>query len=599
MSRVRRLRHRAGNAASAHERARRLAAERLDSRLLAVDADWLSDHLRGCLACSQVAAGYDEDRSALRALRGHEPEPPRDLWARTSAAIEREAGRPRKSAARPSRSRSGRRPALGVLSGVAVIAVVIGASLLSNGFLSRPPVIAEVPPSLPPVAAGASNPAPGATPIAVGAGAVDWIGTAANGSLAYNVTDVDEVCPVDRQPDCAPVGGQEAKPVRMEVRPKSVSRSPVRNQAVVVGTDKAGSDAVVVIALPTAEPDASPAPATPKPAVTPAPTPTTESTPVASPPEASGSPDGSPPATTPEPTPDETPVPTAIATVEPTATPTITPEPTVAASLAIASGVRVVGGSAAYSDDGDWFAFTARPSDDSAGPDIYVWRVGDRRARVLTNDHASVFASWAGDRVVGSRPAATAGDTTEQAATSFLVDPATGRQTDLSGTAWRPVVDPTGSWALTWDGTVTVGSDGLTIAPASGVLALRPYSSSGIDTRPTAGSVVTDDPVVAFDARWDETGRWLAIGLADGSDPAVGRLSLLHLDPASGRLERPHGAPREVTALAGFSIGDGRLAWATPPGQGGEGSRVQIVAWTNDGVGAVESGPIENVIVIH
>ena len=91
MSRVRRLRHRAGNAASTHERARRLAAEQLDGPLLAVDADWLADHLRGCPACSQVAAGYDEDRLALRSLRGHEPEPPRDLWARTSAAIEREA----------------------------------------------------------------------------------------------------------------------------------------------------------------------------------------------------------------------------------------------------------------------------------------------------------------------------------------------------------------------------------------------------------------------------------------------------------------------------------------------------------------------------
>jgi hypothetical protein len=52
-------------------------------------------------------------------------------------------------------------------------------------------------------------------------------------------------------------------------------------------------------------------------------------------------------------------------------------------------------------------------------------------------------------------------------------------------------------------------------------------------------------------------------------------------------------------ALPGFSITDGRLAWATPPGQGGEGSRVQIVAWTDDAVGAVESVPIEDVVVVH
>ena len=46
----------------------------------------------------------------------------------------------------------------------------------------------------------------------------------------------------------------------MTIRPKSISQSPVRNQAVVVGTDAAGDDAVVVIALPTTEPTATPAP---------------------------------------------------------------------------------------------------------------------------------------------------------------------------------------------------------------------------------------------------------------------------------------------------------------------------------------------------
>ena len=45
----------------------------------------------------------------------------------------------------------------------------------------------------------------------------------------------------------------------------------------------------------------------------------------------------------------------------------MSPAPTVAATLAIVSGVKVVGESAAYSPDGAWFAFTARPSDDSAG----------------------------------------------------------------------------------------------------------------------------------------------------------------------------------------------------------------------------------------
>ena len=59
------------------------------------------------------------------------------------------------------------------------------------------------------------------------------------------------------------------------------------------------------------------------------------------------------------------------------------------------------------------------------------------------------------------------------------------------------------------------------------------------------------------------------------------------------------GAPQDVTALPGFSIGFGRLAWASPPGQGGEGSRIQIAAWTDGLVGAVESIPVEGAIVVQ
>ena len=115
-------------------------------------------------------------------------------------------------------------------------------------------------------------------------------------------------------------------------------------------------------------------------------------------------------------------------------------------------------------------------------------------------------------------------------------------------------------------------------APATGSLVMRHFSPSGGVDEGGQGSVVTDGAVAEFDARWDESGTWLAIWLADPSDPSLGRLSLHHLDRGTGTLERLPGAPKDVTALPGFSIGDGRLAWATPPVQGGEGSRVQIVA---------------------
>jgi hypothetical protein len=47
----------------------------------------------------------------------------------------------------------------------------------------------------------------------------------------------------------------------------------------------------------------------------------------------------------------------------------------------------------------------------------------------------------------------------------------------------------------------------------------------------------------------------------------------------------------DVPALAGFSIGDRRLAWATPPGQDGDGSRLQVLAWNGDDSGLVVSEP--------
>jgi hypothetical protein len=587
MSRMHRLRRRHASASTAvHVRARELAAGRLGSPLTDIDAVWLDEHLADCASCRSIAAAYEADRLALRGLRDHQPEAPRDLWARTAAALQRESpasgGATRRATGRSSRSG----PWLGVASGVAVIALVIGVSALSGAF-NRGPTTANVPAASTPAVAIASPVVPGPTPIVVGAGSVGWVGTSPDGDLAYNVTPIHQVCPADRQPDCAPVADNDSKTVHMDVRPKSISQSPVRNQAVVVGTNAQGDDAVVVIALPTPEPTATPAP-TVKPSVAPTGTAATSSAPTTSEPPASAS-------TEPTPSPSVEATPPAT----PATTPSSTPEPTIVTALAIVSHVTVVGESAAFSPDGAWFAFTARPSDDSTGPDIYLWRVGDSLARPLTDDHQSVFASWAGGRVVGSRPAAAASAAAVEPR-SFFLDPATGQETAIAAPAWRPIVDPAGDRAVTWIGTVKLGSDGLTSVPAAGSLVLRGFTKDvGPDQGDSAATVVADGPVSEFDVRWDETGTWLAVWVADASDPTIGRLSLLHLDPATGQLDRPHGAPEDVTALPGFSIADKRLAWATPPGQGGDGSRVQIVAWTDKTVGAVESGPVEGVVVVH
>ena len=70
--------------------------------------------------------------------------------------------------------------------------------------------------------------------------------------------------------------------------------------------------------------------------------------------------------------------------------------------MAIAEGVILVGAPPAYSADGLWLAFSARPADGSHGPDIHLWRVGDERAVALTADHGSVFSGWFDNQIVAS-----------------------------------------------------------------------------------------------------------------------------------------------------------------------------------------------------
>ena len=216
----------------------------------------------------------------------------------------------------------------------------------------------------------------------------------------------------------------------------------------------------------------------------------------------------------------------------------------------------------------------------------------------MTDDHASVFGSWVDSKIIGSRPKVVDGSA-DLGASSFIIDPASGEETAIDALVWRPVIDPDGRWAVTWDGTVRIDPDTHIGVPDKGSLVLRGYSHAGGVAVDGASSTIAEGSVSEYDVRWDETGTWLAVWIADGSDSSIGRLSLVHLDPVSGDVERPHGAPQDVTALPGFSIANGRLAWATPPGQGGEGSRVQIVAWTDEAVGSVESGPITDVVVIH
>ena len=676
--RIGRVRRRPDHWSSPHERARVRAAERLDAPLAASETAWLDAHLAECEACRSIADAYAADRLLLRQLREETSEPPRDLWARTAAGIEREgAARPPTRRPAPAR-RATSLPALSALSGLAVVGVVVVATAISSGLLGpagRDDIAAS-----PSIALASLGIPPQSPAIAVGAGNVQWLGTADDGAFAYNVADIDVVCPIDRQPDCPQLVDGNAKRVTLTATPKFVFQSPIDAQAVVMGTDATGADAVIVVALPTPDP-------TPEASIGTDPANSTEPSDVPIP----------SPAPTPTPTPVATPLvevpsdlpivtPSDLASADlasssPSGSMDQSPQPSEGTAIAIITDVTVVGRSASYSPDGMWFAFSARPSDGSAGPDIYVWHVGDLQARAITTDHASVFASWVGGNVIGSRvivespglpdaspplespgseptlevppvvepspsvevpvsvspgPSEAPTPVPELVPQAFLVDPWTSTEIALIDPEWQPVVDPTRFAVVAWQGSVLVGGDGLTAAPATGNLVVHPFRgplvfedplaspsldpsltpspevsvsvSPSIDVTASASpeilrdfpsQIVVAGPIADFDARWDETGSWLAIWIADPIDPGLGRLSLLRFDPLTGLIDRPDGAPQEVTALPGFSIGYGRLAWASPPGQGGEGSRIQIAAWTDDQVGAIESIPVEGAIVVQ
>jgi hypothetical protein len=274
--------------------------------------------------------------------------------------------------------------------------------------------------------------------------------------------------------------------------------------------------------------------------------------------------------------------------------------------------VIVVGGEASYSPDGEWLAFSARPADGSAGPDVYVWHVGDESARAITTDHATIFSDWADGRILASRaegakptgdaadspPPASSGDF--DAPASVILDPATGKQHGgrLAG-VWRPVVDPDGRWVVYWTGSLTFDGGARSWVPDDGHLAIARWDDvvngkgSPGDAQPLGEERVRD-----WEARWDPTGRYLGLWTADPAAAGLGRLSLLSIERSTGRVD-DSGKPllQDAPALAGFAISDGRIAWATPPGQDGEGSRLLVLAWKGPDAGRTRSEPAPEDIV--
>ncbi len=244
---------------------------------------------------------------------------------------------------------------------------------------------------------------------------------------------------------------------------------------------------------------------------------------------------------------------------------------------------------------------------------VYVWHTGDEKARVLTKDHASVFASWVGDRILASRAVDTASDsaspaTDVQVPTSFLIDPSSGKEvgSKLVG-VWRPVVDPSGRWVVYWAGSLVFDKTARAWLPDDGALVVDRWPADGdpfeaVDPQPLLAPK-TDSPIKDWEVRWDPTGRFLGVWAGDPLDTGLGRLSLVAIDRSTGHVDKDRKpALRDVPALPGFAIGDGRIAWASPPGQDGEGSRLMVMAWKGPDAGRTRTEPassLEDIIVVR
>ena len=142
---------------------------------------------------------------------------------------------------------------------------------------------------------------------------------------------------------------------------------------------------------------------------------------------------------------------------------------------------------------------------------------------------------------------------------TLAVDPADGAETPIEGATWRPAVNPSGEHAVAWLGTIAFDAEDRTWRPAEGRLELTAWPPS--DASADDGLELIEGPAADVDIRWDETGEWVGVWVADSLDSDAGRLTLFRVDPERGTLDRLEGAPVEEPALAGFSIGEGRVAW--------------------------------------
>src|SRR5436190_1554052 len=244
---------------TSHARARSDLSDRLDGVLDPGEARWLENHVADCTDCRALATAYEADRTALRGLREQQPLPPRDLWARTAAAIEQES-RFRDHRVATERRRRARSSALAAALVVVVAAGVLTSSQLlgggGRGVATPGPEVAAASNS------SASRPAD-ATSIPISQKA-HWITETEAGRYAYTTMEVREVCPTDGE-KCDAGAPPQDQPVQITTDPDTVFGS-TDGTRLIVGSNS--TVAVVPLASPppaalgTPVPTASNAPST-------------------------------------------------------------------------------------------------------------------------------------------------------------------------------------------------------------------------------------------------------------------------------------------------------------------------------------------------
>jgi len=547
----------------------------MDGLLTVAESGALADHLAGCARCRSVARAYQESREQLAALRPTVP--PRDMGARIFAALDREmTGVQRRIRLPDGLARPGVAFIGSVAAGsAAVIVLVVGARLL---------LAPSVAPMSPSGTAGAlAAVAPDATPFSVPAAELALVEQGIDGLTVYQ-TAVSVVCPPTAV-DCA-----TADPVALSVvgiardlMPRGVTMDPQGHRMALLAEDTLGADTVSVMVMPPMD--------------------------GALPRGAGPGPDGRWPEAGSAGASDD-----ALATLAPL--PSGPADPPVQV-VAVLQGVEAVGAAPAWSPDGTMLAFSAMPIDRSRGPDIYLWQPGQDRARRVTADHASWFASWSGSRIVVSRLARGEG---REAAETVLMDP-TGDPEEVVrlANAWLPAVDPSGRFAVAWRGTLTGGN--AQVRPRSGGLALidwqlvDPGAASVIEAEPIAMLGVsaprhdagparaaakgmspwlesiesgTRDTPAALDwqVRWASSGTTFGYWVADARGASWGRLTVLRVLPETRRIDRDETLLGPTLARRSFSLGEERIAWVAPAQEGADGE-LRVRTWGDPGQGTL------------